>query len=758
MSSDLDRIFRLKDEKDWVLWKFQNKILLKYQEVFDWVTGNAEKPTGNDAKDAAKVTAWNKNDIKAQRAILSTIEKEPLLHIVNCKSAAEMWAKLKSVYEQKSETSVHYLQQKFFTFERDPSDSISTFIAKLQELVQQLSDLGEEISEKMLITKILLALPPSLNYFHSAWESTAENKKTLNELCTRLMIEENRPNNNTATTSDGAFLHYQKNGGQQKYNGHQKYDGKNPQNQQSRTQAVKKCYRCKSTTHLAKNCNADIGAKEKSNALCCMFIACGDNNDWYMDSGATKHMSCRREWFRNFEKLDEPHPVRIGNGDVIYAVGKGDVDVLVYDGCAWQQRYLAGVYYVPKLVVNLFSQGSCLDKGCVMYAERHKCEFKRDGETVAVGVRETNLYKMLIRASPQSTEASQTQMSAHIAVKESIRSWHERLAHQNKAHCKRFLSNNGIDYAGEANFQCEACVYGKHHRLPFNNKRERSDKCGEVIHTDVCGQFQVPSLGGSLYYLLLKDDYSHFRFVYFLRHKNEVAEKVKSFINFVSTQTSHKIKVLRMDGGGEFINRNLMNFLDERGIKPIVTVAYTPEQNGACERENRTVVEAARSMIYSQNDANGKLFLWAEAINTAVHVLNRSGTSSVKDKTPFELWHGKSAAVDHFKVFGSVVYAHVPKQKRRKLDKKATKCVFVGYADHLNCYRVHNPENRSIIVVRDVIFEKVAQSESKKNETEQSVNIERSDSDVVDIFSFETENKQIEVCETENASRGVNHY
>lgn len=168
MSSDLDRIFRLKDEKDWVLWKFQNKILLKYQEVFDWVTGNAEKPTGNDAKDAAKVTAWNKNDIKAQRAISSTIEKEPLLHIVNCKSAAEMWAKLKSVYEQKSETSVHYLQQKFFTFERDPSDSISTFIAKLQELVQQLSDLGEEISEKMLITKILLALPPSLNYFHSA--------------------------------------------------------------------------------------------------------------------------------------------------------------------------------------------------------------------------------------------------------------------------------------------------------------------------------------------------------------------------------------------------------------------------------------------------------------------------------------------------------------------------------------------------------------------------------------------------------------
>lgn len=129
--------------------------------MFDYVTGDAEKPVAADKDYATKIVVFNKNDIKAQRAISSTIEKEPLLHIVNCKTAAEMWAKLKSVYEQKSETSVHYLQQKFFTFEKDPSDSIATFVAKLQELVQQLNDLGEVISEKMLITKILLALPTS---------------------------------------------------------------------------------------------------------------------------------------------------------------------------------------------------------------------------------------------------------------------------------------------------------------------------------------------------------------------------------------------------------------------------------------------------------------------------------------------------------------------------------------------------------------------------------------------------------------------
>lgn len=737
-SGDLDRVFRLKDEKDWVLWKFQISILLKFQEVYDYVTGEEKKPTNESESDyRTKLEKYNKSDIKAQRAISSTIEKDALLHIVNCKTAAEMWAKLKSVYEQKSETSVHYLQQKFFTFEKDPADSIATFVSKLQELVQQLCDLGEQVSDKMLITKILLSLPPSLNYFKSAWESTADDKKTLNELCARLMMEENRASEASGSTSDGALL--------AKY---RKIDGKSADFEDSR-RSVQRCYICGSTEHYKRDCKFNKRKKEykkKSDALCCTFVAAGNCDDWYMDSGATEHMSCRREWFRNFETLNVPHPVRIGNGEIINAVGRGDIDVLVYDGRAWQQRYLAGVLYVPKMVVNLFSQGRCLDKGCVMSAMSGECEFKRDGETVAVGVRETGLYKMLIRAA-------QTQSNANVAMKEGIRLWHERLAHQNVAHVKRFLAHNEIKYVDEANFQCEACIYGKQHRLPFRHRTERSSVCGDVIHTDVCGPFQTRSLGGSRYYLLLKDDFSHYRFVYFLREKSEVAEKVKSFINFVGTQTSYKIKVLRMDGGGEFVNKNLGTFFNERGIKSVCTVPYTPEQNGAVERENRTVVEAARSMLYSMDDAKEKLFLWAEAVNTAVHVLNRSGASSVDNKTPYELWFGKRATVDNFKVFGSVVFAHIPKQKRRKLDKKATKCIFVGYTDHTNSYRVYNSENRSIQTARDVIFEKRAQSETAT--TKQDKNNKQSE--CVDVFSFENDslekgsvNEQNEQIQNEN--------
>lgn len=259
-----------------------------------------------------------------------------------------------------------------------------------------------------------------------------------------------------------------------------------------------------------------------------------------------------------------------------------------------------------------------------------------------------------------------------------------------------------------------------------------------MIHTDVCGPMQVNSLGGSRYYLLFKDDYSHFRFVYFIKEKSEVAEKLKSFVNFVEKQTSHKIRIIRSDNGTEYINANVAKFLDERGIKHECTVPHTPEQNGSSERENRTIMEAARTMIYSCDSEKPKEFLWAEAINTAVNVINRSGTSSIKDKTPFELWFNKSAIFDNLKVFGGTVYAHIPKQKRRKLDKKSSKCVFVGYSEHSNVYRVYNPEKRTVEVVRDIVFAKESNSHS---ETANEKNDSQNQRDIVVLDSVSAEKK-----------------
>lgn len=102
------------------------------------------------------------------------------------------------------------------------------------------------------------------------------------------------------------------------------------------------------------------------------------------------------------------------------------------------------------------------------------------------------------------------------------------------------------------------------------------------------------------------------------------------------------------------------NLLKSYGIQHQRSVAYTPQQNGCVEREMRTVVESARIMLL-ESGLNKNL--WAEAINTTVCVVNRTGPSRVKDKTPYELWWNKYFDVNNLQVFGSQVFVHIPDQK-----------------------------------------------------------------------------------------------
>src|SRR5690606_23480010 len=106
------------------------------------------------------------------------------------------------------------------------------------------------------------------------------------------------------------------------------------------------------------------------------------------------------------------------------------------------------------------------------------------------------------------------------------------------------------------------------------------------------------------------------------------------------------------------------------------TIEYCPQQNGVAERMNRILIEKARSMLH---DAKLPLYCWAEAVNTACYVKNRCPTRAVQDSTPYELWTGKTPDLSHLRIFGSIAYMHIPKEKRRKLDAKSKKCIFVGY-------------------------------------------------------------------------------
>ena len=127
-------------------------------------------------------------------------------------------------------------------------------------------------------------------------------------------------------------------------------------------------------------------------------------------------------------------------------------------------------------------------------------------------------------------------------------------------------------------------------------------------------------------------------------------------------------------------------------------------------------------------DVNLAKAYWAEAVNTAAYLKNRSPTKALQGKTPFEAWYRKKPNVEHLKVFGCKAYAHIPKDERHKFDSKARKCVLLGYDDFTKGYRLYDNENKKIVYSRDVRFDEQSDDttvESKpKQDTDRVVSID----------------------------------
>lgn len=744
MENESIKINKLTSNENWQQWKFQMRVIMNAADIFDVVTGKSKKPvltkssseTEDDARKRYGVdySVWKRADNKAQKYIVTSVDEQPLLYIMNCETAKEMWDKLLSIYEQKSATSISLLQEKFYSYVMDPVDSMAGHISKLENLSKQLAQSGEPISDSMLMTKILMTLPDTYKHFYSAWDSMSSENKTLTNLTSRLMVEESRQTQGHDVQRDiaGSAFSAKKSYGTNKEK-HTKIGIS--ENQRNNDKKPGKCNHCKKPGHWKRECriflkeqkeknksesnsgNALVGVQSKD-------IEISESEKWYVDSGASDHMTSRKEWFTNYELFETQLPVRIGDGKYIMAIGKGNINVQAKIGDKWVDSHLSNVLHVPELKVNLFSCGACLDKGIKMVTDSDGCIFKKNNRIVAIGVRENKMFSMVLRIGPLQ-QADQ----ANIAVKNlTLLQWHEILSHQNVQHVRNYLKHMRIQFTETKNkFFCEACVYGKQHREPFTLSNTKTTKPGQLIHSDVCGPMEVNSLGGKRYFVIFKDDYSNYTYVYFMSQKSEVKNKFELFLNTVKNQLNISVITLRSDCGREYKNTEVKALLDKFGIKHETSVPYTPQQNGKAERSMRTIVEAARTMVYSKNLSKT---LWAEAVNTAVYTINRTGNTGQEGKTPYELWFNKNPDIYNLKIFGSEVYAHIPKEKRRKWDQKGRKGIFVGYSEETKGYRICF-DGKEVSLSRDVIFKEESVNPStatevkiRNEEEEEEVNSE----------------------------------
>lgn len=162
-----------------------------------------------------------------------------------------------------------------------------------------------------------------------------------------------------------------------------------------------------------------------------------------------------------------------------------------------------------------------------------------------------------------------------------------------------------------------------------------------------------------------------------MHSKSDFYEIFIKFHKFVCNQFSTTLKVLQSDGGTEFVNRRVLEFLQTHGIHHRISCPYTPQQNGQAERKHRHIVETGLSMMFH---ASIPTRFWFDAFATAVYLINGLRSSVLNNASPFSLLYGVSPNYAIFRPFGCRVYPYLRDYSTHKLAPRSRPCIFFGYS------------------------------------------------------------------------------
>nr|GFA43243.1 hypothetical protein [Tanacetum cinerariifolium] len=199
------------------------------------------------------------------------------------------------------------------------------------------------------------------------------------------------------------------------------------------------------------------------------------------------------------------------------------------------------------------------------------------------------------------------------------------------------------------------------------------------------------------------------------KSKDETPEVLIDFLRLVQRGLHAQVRIVRTDKGTEFLNNTLLAYFVSEGFLHQTSVARTPKQNYIVERQNRTVVEAARTMLSA---AKVPLFFWAEAIATSCFTQNRSLVIPRHEKTPYHIINDRKPSVKFFHIFGSVCYIVRDGENLDKMKEKGDECIFMRYSTESRAYRVFNKRTRVIMESIHVNFDELPQMASAHNSSD----------------------------------------
>lgn len=422
------------------------------------------------------------------------------------------------------------------------------------------------------------------------------------------------------------------------------------------------------------------------------------DSEWVFDTAATHHFCNNRNLFSDFISLDKEEMAVAVRGVKFPIEGKGKVKLKI----GQRNLVLNDVMYSPKLRKNLLS-GPQFDKDKATFVGG-KGEVKMSDEEGLIFKANLKNGIYYVKTKVPSKSKKRVSFETLTTCVDNSDTWHKRLAHISSEIIKQTSKSNSVK--GLPNFRnidlhCESCKLNKFRRVSFkSHKIIRSKKPLDLLYADVWGPCKTEGRKGERFFLSIIDDFSRRVALYPMREKSQVSEILKRHITRAERFLESKVKAIRTDNGREFINENFDSFCNRLGIKHELTNVYTPEQNGVAERFNQTVVNCTRTILHASGLNQS---FWPEAMLYFTYTWNRMCHKNQK-KTPFELYCGSKPSVRHTKPFGIIAYVGTPRQLRNKLDPKARKGVFLGYALSTKGYRIWLPENDKIIETINVSF------------------------------------------------------
>lgn len=672
-------------------WKYKVQLLLMKDNLFKKVIeGERPIPDGNSSQ--RLIAEWDAADSKAQAYIGLTVEDGQLIHIRNKNTAKEMWNTLKEYHEKNTLTNKVHLMRTICSLKLEEGGNAPHHITRMQELFLRLCDIGEEsLSDKWSVAMLLSSLPRSYDPLITALETRPEKELTFAVVQEKVTAEYERKQHADGTYNSSEKLMKSVSGKEFK---------KNPL----------KCYFCKKSGHLKKDCRKYLSWKEnqanKVNAVEhneCLFTFDIRTDGWILDSGATQHVTGDKDFFTSLDR-SYADKIEVANGQLVNVIGKGTGKLLFtnQEGKVTPVE-LCNVLYAPKVVGNLISIRQLILSDFSVNFSKNFCEIMKNGKQIGFIHSTGNLYRLY---EPHKIHA----LTEH--NDNCIHTWHRKMGHRDPEAIKKMYSEGFLDDLNIVDcgikMSCDTCMKGKLTRLPFPKQSSSESKYPlQLIHTDVCGPMQTMTPSGKRYMVTFIDDYSRYTHIYLLTHKYEVSDALKAYLTLVKNKFDRKVKLIRSDRGGEYLSTHLRKYLVNEGIQTQLTASYSPQQNGVAERKNRTLMEMARCMLI---DAGLPNKFWGEAVVTANFIQNRVLTRQ-KKLTPYELWNGEKPSVKNFRVFGSKCFVHVPPQKRQKLDNTGIEMIFLGYDEQSKAYRCYNSVSRKVIISRDVRFTVEAQQE-----------------------------------------------